>query len=203
LGWVSVAAILPGENRDKKGQWGSRDGVTTSRATEIEVGIPVVHNLDASRKRSPSLDVRMPLAAPGVAAGARCAQHAAGNLNNRHVEILCAASAHVNVSVSYQPLTPPTGLGLLACSRRAPFGRIAWGSVAPRKMACRLAREGKHSQWFKAINSRTGEGQPSRCPFLIPMLNEVSSQMSTRKAKCVLVFMGQVRQSGGTSGQAN
>src|SRR2546427_3044233 len=33
---------------------------------------------------------------------ARCAQHAAGNLDNRHVEIVCAASAHVNVSVLYQ-----------------------------------------------------------------------------------------------------
>src|SRR5215472_15271747 len=33
---------------------------------------------------------------------ARCAQHAAGNFDNRHVEIVCAASAHVNVSVLYQ-----------------------------------------------------------------------------------------------------
>ena len=30
------------------------------------------------------------------------AQHAAGNLDNRHVEILCAALARVNVSVLYQ-----------------------------------------------------------------------------------------------------
>jgi hypothetical protein len=29
-------------------------------------------------------------------------QHAAGNLDNRHVEIVCAASARVNVSVLYQ-----------------------------------------------------------------------------------------------------
>src|SRR5262249_14942747 len=29
-------------------------------------------------------------------------QHAAGNLDNRHVGIVCAASAHVNVSVLYQ-----------------------------------------------------------------------------------------------------
>jgi hypothetical protein len=41
----------------------------------------------------------MPHAAVGMAAGARSAQHAAGNLDNRHVEILCAAPAHVNVSV--------------------------------------------------------------------------------------------------------
>src|SRR5262249_27795173 len=103
---------------------------------------------------------------PQAGETARSAQHAAGNLDNRHVGIVCAASAHVNVSVLYQPLTAPTGLGLLGCSRRAPFGRAARGSVAPRKMACRLAREGKHSQRFKAINSRTGEGQPDRCPFL-------------------------------------
>src|SRR5262249_7131610 len=88
-----------------------------------------------------------------------------GNLNNRHVEILCAASAHVNVSVSYQPLTPPTGLGLLACSRRAPFGRIAWGSVAPRKMACRLAREGKRIVSGSRPSTRA-QGRGSLLPAL-------------------------------------
>jgi hypothetical protein len=41
----------------------------------------------------------MPRAALGVAAGARCAQHTADNC---HVEIVCAASARVNVSVFYQ-----------------------------------------------------------------------------------------------------
>jgi hypothetical protein len=41
----------------------------------------------------------MPRAALGVAAGAGCAQHTAGYLDNRHVEIVCAASARVNVSV--------------------------------------------------------------------------------------------------------
>jgi hypothetical protein len=38
--------------------------------------------------------------------GARRAQHAAGDFNNRHVEIVCAASAHVNVSVLYQFVDP-------------------------------------------------------------------------------------------------
>jgi hypothetical protein len=33
---------------------------------------------------------------------ARSAQHATGNLDNGHVEIVCAASARVNVSVLYQ-----------------------------------------------------------------------------------------------------
>src|SRR5215469_3789072 len=62
------------------------------------------------------------------------AQHAASNLNNRDVEILCAASARVNVSVLYQPLTPPTDLGLLASPRAAGNpGRAARGSVASRK----------------------------------------------------------------------
>src|SRR5262245_46118649 len=35
-------------------------------------------------------------------AAARSAQHATGKLDNRHVEIVCAASARVNVSVFYQ-----------------------------------------------------------------------------------------------------
>jgi|SRR6516162_4543251 len=96
------------------------------------------------------------------------AQHAASNLNNRDVEILCAASARVNVSVLYQPLTPPTDLGLLASPRAAGNpGRAARGSVASRKMACRPAARGEtfHSR-FKAIDSRW-RGQPRRCPFLI------------------------------------
>jgi hypothetical protein len=41
----------------------------------------------------------MPRAALGAAAGARSAQHTAGYLDNCHVEVLCAASARVNVSV--------------------------------------------------------------------------------------------------------
>jgi hypothetical protein len=56
----------------------------------------------------------------------------AGNLNNRHVEILCAASARVNVSVFYQPLTPPTGLGLLTWLRGGVPGRAARGSTPER-----------------------------------------------------------------------
>jgi hypothetical protein len=44
-------------------------------------------------------------------------------------------------------------------------GRAARGSVAPRKMACRLARGDARFSRFKAINSRTGKGQPDRCPF--------------------------------------
>jgi hypothetical protein len=66
-------------------------------------------------------------------------------------------------------LTPPSDLGLLAlpCAAGNP-GRAARGSVVPRKVACRPAARGEtfHSR-FKAINSRTREGQPGRCPFLI------------------------------------
>jgi hypothetical protein len=40
-----------------------------------------------------------------------------GQVFARHIEILCAASARVNVSVLYQPLTPPSHLGLLASPR--------------------------------------------------------------------------------------
>jgi hypothetical protein len=78
----------------------------------------------------------------GVAAGA-CGQHVAGNLDNRHVEILCAASAHVNVSVFYQPLTLPTGLGLLGVapprgfsrSGSARLGRPQFKRVGPQRFA--------------------------------------------------------------------
>jgi hypothetical protein len=58
-------------------------------------------------------------------------------VDNRHVEIVCAASARVNVRIFYQPLTAPTGLGLLASPRGGALpGRAARGP-APRKMACR------------------------------------------------------------------
>src|SRR5262249_40156509 len=65
---------------------------------------------------------------------------AAGNFDNRHVEIVCAASARVNVSVLYQfvdtakPLCPTS-----IAPRRLSFGRAARGPGAPRKMTCRPA----------------------------------------------------------------
>src|SRR5207244_12517965 len=45
---------------------------------------------------------------------------AASVVNDPHVEILCAASTRVNVRIFYQPLTPPTSVGLLA----SPRGRV-------------------------------------------------------------------------------
>src|SRR5262245_66285573 len=74
---------------------------------------------------------------------ARCAQHAAGNLDNRHAEIVCAALAHVNVSVLYQFIdtaSPPWPTSI-ALRQHISFGRAARGSVAPRKMACRPRSE--------------------------------------------------------------
>jgi len=64
-------------------------------------------------------------------------------------------------------LTPSSGVGLLAspCGGASP-GRAARGSVS-RKMACRPAAGTWFFHRFKAINSRTGEGQPDCCPFLI------------------------------------
>jgi hypothetical protein len=94
-------------------------------------------------------------------------QHAGGNLDNRHVEILCVASAYVNVSVLYQFVDTanrswPTSITLAV---GISFGRAARGSVALRKMACRsAARECA----FAVQGHRLAlEGQPSRCPFLI------------------------------------
>jgi hypothetical protein len=51
------------------------------------------------KKPTPHLTAAMPHAALGVALAARNAQHTAGYFDNRHVEIVCAASARVNVSV--------------------------------------------------------------------------------------------------------
>jgi hypothetical protein len=68
---------------------------------------------------------------------------------------------------STNALTAPGGLGLRVSLRGGALpDRAARGSVAPRKMACRPTAEARLMR-FKAINSRTGEGQPGRCPFLI------------------------------------
>jgi hypothetical protein len=69
---------------------------------------------------------------------------------------------------STNSLTPPTVLGPTNVVPRGGVlpGRAARGSVAPRKVACRLARGGHHDGTrHKAINSRTGEGQPVAAPF--------------------------------------
>src|SRR5262245_37940546 len=101
-----------------------------------------------------------------LATSARPAQHAAGNFDKRHVETVCAASARVNVRIFYQPLTPPTALGLLGIApRRASPGRAARGSVY-RKMACRSCC-GEHS--FSAVQghqlAHKGRGSLVAAPF--------------------------------------
>jgi hypothetical protein len=98
---------------------------------------------------------------------ARCAQHAAGNLDNHHGEILCAASARVNVSVFYQSFDTanqpwPTSIVLAAGSSRS---GSAW---LGRSQKDGLPSRSRGVSWrlrLKAINSRTGEGQLGCCPF--------------------------------------
>src|SRR5262245_28995086 len=88
--------------------------------------------------------------------------------DNRHVEIVCVASARVNVSVFYQFVDTakrlwPTSLA----PRRVSFGRAARGSVAPRKMACRPAPRADMVlltvQGHQPAHRKGG--QPGRCPF--------------------------------------
>src|SRR5215475_753795 len=83
----------------------------------------------------------MPRAALGEAAGARCAHHAAGNLDNRHVEIVCAASARVNVSVLYQfidtanrpwPTNVVRAAGTPSIEQRVARSPERWPAVLPR-----------------------------------------------------------------------
>src|SRR5262249_41057672 len=102
------------------------------------------------------------------------AQHAAGNLGNRHVEIVCAPSARVDVSVLYQFVD--TGHRPWPTWRRSAAGFFRSGSA----WLGRSQKDGLPSCgggpgfffWrFKAINSRTGEGQPGRCPFQIGEMN--------------------------------
>src|SRR5262249_31698700 len=60
------------------------------------------------------------------------AQHAAGNLDNRHVGIVCAASAHVNASLLYQFVdTAKRPWPTSVAPRRVSSGRVARGPVAP------------------------------------------------------------------------
>src|SRR5262245_5735882 len=71
-------------------------------------------------------------------------------------------------------LTPPTGLGLLGSLRAAgllPVGQRVARSLPERWPAVPAARGKLVLVRFKAIDSRTGEGQPDRCPFLIGSRN--------------------------------
>ena len=83
------------------------------------------------------------------------AQHAAGNLDNRHVEIVRAASARVNVSVLYQSVdaaSPPGPTGVAPAGRFFPVGQRVARSF-PERWPADLPR-GVRIQRFKAIDSR-------------------------------------------------
>jgi len=75
--------------------------------------------------------------------GARSAQHAASNLDNRHVEIVCAALAQVNVSVFYQFVD--------TANRPWPT------SVAPRRGFSRSGRTGLGRSQKDGLPSGRGE----------------------------------------------
>src|SRR5262249_12265556 len=96
------------------------------------------------------------------------AQHAAGNLDNRHVGIVCAASAHVNASLLYQFVdTAKRPWPTSVAPRRVSSGRVARGPVAPRKMACRpLAGKASISGSRPSTRAR-GAGAASSLPLLI------------------------------------
>jgi hypothetical protein len=98
---------------------------------------------------------------------ARGAEHTAGYLDNRHVEIVCAASARVNVSVLYQFVDTAKRPWPTSVARGRVFpGRAALGSVVLRKMACRPAA-GETFAFAVQGHRLALEGQSGRCPFLI------------------------------------
>src|SRR6516165_9962981 len=78
----------------------------------------------------------------------------------------CFAEREKSNSVFYQPLTPPTGLGLLTS---APRRRISVGQRAARSLPERWPAVLPRGDVSFAVQGhrRALEGQPSRCPFLI------------------------------------
>ena len=78
----------------------------------------------------------------------------------------CFAPREKSNSVFYQPLTPPTGLGLLTS---APRRRISVGQRAARSLPERWPAVLPRGDVSFAVQGhrRALEGQPSRCPFLI------------------------------------
>jgi|SRR5215469_11580627 len=93
---------------------------------------------------------------------------AARNFDNRHVEIVCAASTRVNVSVFYQCVDTanrPWPTSVVPGGGEFPVGQRVARSL-PERWPAYLPR-GMFHYGFKAIDSRTAEGQPRRCPFPI------------------------------------
>jgi len=97
---------------------------------------------------------------------ARCAQHAAGNLDNRHVEILCAASARVNDSVLYQFVDTAKRPWPTSVAPRAGFSRSGSAWLG------RFQKDGLPSCRGSVFSgsrplTRAQGGAACRCPFLI------------------------------------
>jgi hypothetical protein len=85
--------------------------------------------------RPPSEPARTSIERP---TGARSAQHAAGDLDNRHVEIVCAASAHVNTLPTVDTANRPWPTGVAPRRISSVGRRVArplperWPAVLPR-----------------------------------------------------------------------
>ena len=141
----------------------SSAATTRSSALALALGTPPLEPSQAVRQ---GREIEARSASSCCETPVRRALRATGNLDNRHVEIVCAASAQVNVSVLYQFVDTakrpwPTNVA----PRRVSFGRAARGSVAPGRMACRPTAGERISLRFKAINSRTEGGSLVAAPF--------------------------------------
>src|SRR5262249_40610948 len=93
------------------------------------------------------------------------APHAVSNLDNRHVDIVCAALAHVNVSVLYQFIdtaSPPWPTSIALRQHSPSVGQRVARSLPERLPAGPAAGA---ACAFKAINSRTGEGAAWSLPL--------------------------------------
>src|SRR5262249_45787524 len=91
---------------------------------------------------------------------------AAGNFDNRHVEIVCAASAHVNVSVLYQFVDTAKRPWPIRVTPRqeSPRSGSAWLGRSQKDGLPTCHGEGCISR-LKAINSRKGEGAAWSLPL--------------------------------------
>src|SRR5262245_17950780 len=133
----------------------------------------------------------MPRAALGVAAGAGCAQHTAGNFDNRQVEIVCAASARVNVSVLYQfvdtgkrpwPTSVAPRQGIPVGQRVARSLPERWPAHLPRDISLRvqghqLAHRGG-AAWSLPLSNREREWTPRHATLLCSPPCHSSAQAS-------------------------
>src|SRR5215510_8488781 len=123
------------------------------------------------------------------------ASSAAGNLDNRHVEIVCAASAHVNVSVLYQFVDSATQPWPTSVAPRRGFlsrPGSAWPGRSQKDGLPSCRGESKHSR-FKASTRAQGRGSPVAAPSNLLVQNDPNrtdhsaSQNSNRTCiRCLL-----------------